>query len=284
MQNVVLIPNREKDPGLEKTKQAAQILRESGLMLYADEAYKNELSNLACYYTNIFEVEKPDLLLVLGGDGSVLRAAQTAIALDAPILGINLGRLGFLNDLELERMGDLSLLKEGKYTEKHRMVLDIAIVKEGRTEPLPIKALNDVILSGNGHLLDMQLEQHGFCTVDYRADGMVIATPSGSTAYTLSAGGPVIDDRMDAICVTPICPRSFFARSVLFCPEDILTLRNTSLRIDEVALIADGNHCGTLSYGDAVEIRRSEKRLRTITFESHSTMRVLQRKMNMQNF
>lgn len=284
IRKVLVSPNLKKDPDFSTTKKTVSILLGCHITVYAESAYRGLLGEGVTYFEKGKLPEDAELIIVLGGDGSVLRAAGTAVELGIPVLGVNLGRLGFLNDLEKDSLYQLERLATGEYSEKTRMMLDVTVTQGEKSTLLPFPLLNDVVISANGHLADMVLEQKGMCSIHYRADGMVISTPSGSTAYTLSAGGPVIDDRMDAICVTPICPRSFFGRSVLFCPEDVLRIENVNSADMVLSVVADGVECGKIGRGDSIVVCRSEKKLRMIVFEPHPTLHVLQQKMNTQNF
>ena len=144
-------------------------------------------------------------------------------------------------------------------------------------------ALNDMVIDGGGHLADLRLyEKQSY--LDYRADGLIVATPTGSTAYSLSAGGAVLDETMDALCVTPICPRSFFSRSLVFPSDASLRIVNMSTRGDTVRISLDGSTEIPLSSGESVLVCRSTKRVRLITLKPRRLLEVLSTKMNTQHF
>lgn len=229
--------------------------------------------------------KEAELLLVLGGDGSILHAAPFAIRLDIPILGINLGRLGYFNELEVEDIPKLSHLFDDTYAIKNRMTLQIDIVgNAGKTEQYTDVALNDVVFHTAGRLADMALSTSMGETLHYRADGLIVATPSGSTAYSLSAGGPVIDDNISTLCVTPICPRSFFARSILFEEKETLFLRTTAIDAPPVFVTVDGRAFREIAHGETVCVKKSPKPLKMVTLSYKNMLSLLQKKMNMQNF
>lgn len=284
MKSIWLIANRQKDPDLSATRRVAQTLRRYGMTPYVDASFRNDLAEAAVYYPTGERPEGAELILVLGGDGSVLRAAEQAQRYDLPVLGINLGRLGYLNELEMDRLEALQLLSAGEYSIKIRMTLQVSLSRGGKVETLPFSPLNDVVIAACGHLADIRMYQGDSCTLDYRADGIIVASPSGSTAYTLSAGGPVIDDGLQALCVTPICPRSFFARSLLFGSEQVLRLENISQRGVELEVTADGKSCGVLRQGESVTVSKAPVGLRMLTLYPRTTLQVVQRKMKMQNF
>ena len=284
IQHVLLSPNQQKDPNFSVTRKAVDILSSLGMHLYVSAVYADALGDKVISLQNGDVPPCVDLILVFGGDGSVLRAAQDAVRLDVPILGVNLGRLGFLNELEIDRLEDLSRLATGEYEEKAKMMLTVTVHRNGGDEVLPMQCLNDVVISGMGHLADMRLLEGEHTSIDYRADGIVVSTPSGSTAYSLSAGGAIVDDRLEVLLVTPICPRSFFARSVIFTPNEVLRVQNCSERGVSLSLVCDGVDFCAIHPGESVSIRKAPRNLKMIGIQQCSTMRILQRKMKMQNF
>ena len=225
----------------------------------------------------------PELILTLGGDGTVLAASEDAISRDVPLLGINMGRLGFLAELETDQLGRLDALFTGEYSVSSRMTLSVT-ADEGEGEfELPGYPLNDVVFSHDredGLALLSLCDQDGN-VIDYHADGLILATPSGSTAYTLSAGGPIVDDAMDAICVTPVCPHSFFNRSVIFGPDAVLTVENRSPLGRDVTVSLDGKECLRLPFGGAVSVKRSDHPLKMLSLDRHAVLSTLNRKMQM---
>ena len=266
IKHILLSLNPQKDPNLSVTRRAVDILSSYGMQTYAPDIYADVLGDKVSYFKE-GALPSVDLILVFGGDGSVLRAAQDAVRLDAPILGVNLGRLA-----------------TGEYEEKTKMMLSVTVHRDGRDEVLPMQCLNDVVISGMGHLSDMRLMEGEHTAIDYRADGIVVSTPSGSTAYSLSAGGAIVDDRLEVLLVTPICPRSFFARSVIFMPNEVLRVQNCSERNVSLSLVCDGVDFGAIRPGESVSIQKAPRNLKMIGIQQYSTMRVLQRKMKMQNF
>ena len=225
------------------------------------------------------------MILVIGGDGSVLDAAVYAIGAAIPILGINLGRLGYLAELESGESEELARLFTEDFAVREHMTFDVSLVRSGEEMHLVRSAVNDVVLSqGEGEgLSEIRLEDGVGNHLTYVADGMIVATPLGSTAYSLAAGGPVIDSSLSAFCVTPICAHSLFSRSVLFPPEYTITLRNNSKREGTMRVTVDGGEGYILAPNDCVRISRSSKVLRMITLKNRSALGVLCRKMQLLN-
>lgn len=283
MDKIILLPNREKDPAFSLSLRVLEVLREFCTCVYT-EKHNSELvaAGAVGYSAERFPTDA-QLLLVLGGDGTMLHAAADAARFDIPLLGVNIGRLGYLASLDPSEIEELRALATDTYIEQTRMLLDVHIQKaDGTVTPLG-RALNDMVLRGCGHLADLRLyEKQSY--LDYRADGLIVATPTGSTAYSLSAGGAVLDETMEALCVTPICPRSFFSRSLVFPADASLRIVNLSTRGDTARVSLDGCTDLPLAAGDAILVCRSAKRVKLLTLKPRSLLEVLSTKMNMQHF
>ena len=283
MDNIILLPNREKDIDLKLSRCVLRVCLGFCSHVYAEASHQELIEAGATPYTKEAFPKDGELLLVLGGDGTMLHAAETAVEHDIPLLGINIGRLGYLASLEPTELDSLRALSEDTYTVQERMLLDVLLKKQNGEEIFLGRALNDVVIDGRGHLADLRLyEKQSY--LDYRADGLIVATPTGSTAYSLSAGGPVLEESMGAICVTPICPRSFFSRSLLFAEGAILNIVNRSTRAEGVRILIDGCTDMPLDAGDSVMVFRSEKKVRILSLKPRHLLEVLSTKMNTQHF
>lgn len=283
MDKIILLPNREKDPDLSLSLRVLRVLAGFCTKVYTEATNEELIREGVLGYTDAAFPEDAELLLVLGGDGSMLHAAETAVRYDIPLLGINIGRLGYLSSVEPSDLEELCRLADGSYTEHKRMLLDVTLKKKnGQTEYLGT-ALNDMVIDGCGRLTDLRLyEKESY--LDYRADGLIVATPTGSTAYSLSAGGPVLDENMEALCVTPICPRSFFSRSLVFPRDAQLRIVNLGTRTENASISMDGCTNLPFSLGDEVIVRRSSRSLRILTLRPRHLLEVLSTKMNTQHF
>lgn len=283
MKRIVLLPNREKDPSLALSLRALSVLLGFCTCVYTEDTNRELIAAGAIGYHGEDFPKDAELLLVLGGDGTMLHAAALAFERDIPMLGINIGRLGYLASVEPSELATLTALGNDTYTEQARMLLDVTLeTREGERRFLG-HALNELVIDGGGHLADLRLLEKQ-SALDYRADGLIVATPTGSTAYSLSAGGPVMDESMDAICVTPICPRSFFSRSLLFPEDAVLRVLNMGTRSDSVRIILDGGTSVPMAVGDTVVIARSEKKVRILSLKPRHLLEVLSTKMNTQHF
>lgn len=228
-------------------------------------------------YAKMDEVlPKVDIVFIVGGDGTILRAAQHAIKYDKPIIGINAGRLGFLSDIEAENLDMLEkLFKEGCFIEE-RTVLEI---ENGINSTI---AINDVFVSKTqpGKTAELFVECNGHEVCRYRADGIVLSTPDGSTAYSMSAGGPVLDTNLSAIIMTPVCPHSLISCSVVFSPEKHITV-GSSFNGGEKNLdvVVDGERAFTLKKGEKLSVKCSEKSIRFVNISGRGFYEVLNQKI-----
>ena len=283
MKRIVLLPNREKDPALALSLRALSVLLGFCTHVYTEAKNEELIASGATPYAADAFPEDAELLLVLGGDGTMLHASALAVRYGIPMLGINIGRLGYLASVEPSEIESLTALASDAFTEQARMLLDVTLEEKSGSRRFLGYALNDLVIDGCGHLADLRLcEKQSY--LDYRADGLIVATPTGSTAYSLSAGGPVLDESMDAICVTPICPRSFFSRSLLFPEDATLRIVNMGTREGGVRISMDGCIDEPMAVGDAVEITRSQKRVRILSLRPRHLLEVLSTKMNTQHF
>jgi NAD+ kinase len=223
---------------------------------------------------------KVDLIVVLGGDGTLLSVARLVDGLDVPILGVNLGGLGFLTATTLEALfPTLEAVLRGEYTAEERLVLVASLARAGVpvTEQL---ALNDVVVAKGalGRLIDLEVRADGQPMTAYRADGLIIATPTGSTAYNLSAAGPILFPTMDAVVLTPICSHTLTNRPIVL-PASAQLEVTLLTEAPEVVLSVDGQPGPPVAAGDVVHVRRAGARIRLIRDPRKSYFEVLRTKL-----
>ncbi|NLW73810.1 MAG: NAD(+)/NADH kinase [Clostridiales bacterium] len=223
-----------------------------------------------------------DILIVLGGDGSILETARHAAVNNKPILGINLGRLGYMAELEMDEIRLLERLFEGIYRIDKRSMLEVSVLDLEGQKKLTSFALNDAVVSKGSiaRVIDLELWEGGSLVSPYRADGLIVATPTGSTAYSMSAGGPITDPRLKCICVTPICPHSLSARPLIFPDSAVLDVRNITDRERNLFLTIDGRINYELLRGERVRVTKSDKITRLITLKERGFYHVLRQKMS----
>ncbi|HYF93486.1 MAG TPA: NAD(+)/NADH kinase [Symbiobacteriaceae bacterium] len=221
-----------------------------------------------------------ELLIVLGGDGTLIRAAQAMASLQIPVLGVNTGHLGFLTELENSELFDeLDSILAGNYRIEQRLMLSVAVIREGQVV-FTTTALNDAVVSKGprARLAQLGVSVGETVVARYPADGVIISTPTGSTAYSLSAGGPVVGPTVDVLMITPICPHTMAARSIVVAGQEQVTV--TVLESPgEVGLSTDGSEPIRLLPGDLVAVSRAPFSARLVRRHSYSFYDVLRRKL-----
>ncbi len=219
-------------------------------------------------YDEIYE--RAELAIVLGGDGFILEASRRAAPAGIPILGINLGRVGYMAELEVDELDLLEKYFTGDYRIDQRAMLEVRVVSSADVQKFSSHALNDVVIANGttARIVDLQLLDDGEIISNYRADGLIVATPTGSTAYSLSAGGPIIDPKLSCFCVTPICPHSLGARPIVFPDSAKLQIKNICVREKILHLTLDGKATFDMFYGDVAEITKSKLSTKLVRIKS----------------
>jgi NAD+ kinase len=233
-------------------------LRERGIECLVDEGAQDACP-LAAEFGSVAQCAETDLVIVLGGDGTLLAAACEAAPRGTPVLGVNLGSFGFLAGEEPDQLlGDLDRLLAGDFELEHRLMLVVQ-----PPSGVACWALNDVVLAKPvyGRMTRIRTSLDGDHIATFPADGLIVATPTGSTAFSLSAGGPIVDARLAAMILTPVCPHTLYSRPVLV-PADVevtMELVGDGAHPAEATLFVDGAESGTLGEGDRVTVRRAER-------------------------
>ncbi|MBR0512094.1 MAG: NAD(+)/NADH kinase, partial [Ruminococcus sp.] len=222
--------------------------------------------------------KKADVVLAIGGDGTILRCAKLLMGSDTKLLGINTGTLGFMAGLEADQLDKLSLLTTGEYEISQRMTLDV--LYRGKDGDITATVLNEVSArSGSFRICDFEVYSEEYLVGKYRADGVLFSTPSGSTAYALSAGGPVIEPDLECIEMTLICPHSLFSRATMFSPGRRLRMKMTTSREDSMVINVDGEHFISLARDESIEICRGRNNINFIDLIGNSFHESLCKKM-----
>ena len=223
---------------------------------------------------------KLDFLLALGGDGTMLSLARAVGDRNVPILGIHLGELGFLAAVNVEHMFEkLDQVAAGDYLVQPRMVLKSTVYNGGKSSTL--FALNDMVIDrGKSHrMLVYELQSNNHVIANYKADGLIVSTPTGSTAYSLAAGGPIVVPTMRMMVVVPICPHSLTLRPIVIPDDQVLKISFALDHDDGIALAVDGQICEELDSGSKVEIQAADYTINMIGFPGSNYFRTLRRKM-----
>lgn len=256
---IMVMPNFDKKNALMCTRDVCLELSKLGASVLMQEKNRAYLNLPEVQYGDFFKLLSDcNLVVAIGGDGTIIHSAKHAVEYDKPVLGINTGRLGFLAGMEQTALGDLHRLVAGDYLVEDRMMLE-AVHLSGENEKI-YPALNDVVISKGSlsRMVDMEVCCMGRFVSSYRADGLILSTPTGSTAYALSAGGPIVEPGLDVISLTPISPHSLFARSILFGGENVLTIRVKQEAGVEAYLTVDGEQGIRLQDEDLLIVRRRE--------------------------
>ncbi|MGN0168053.1 MAG: NAD(+)/NADH kinase [Acetatifactor sp.] len=287
MKHFLIYTNRHKDKELATTKRICSYLELKGQRTTV-KAEEGDWKDRIVKDTDDIPEDIPkdvDCMIVLGGDGTVLQAARETKKLHIPIIGVNLGTLGYMTEIEPANLEEaLDRLIEGDYEQESRMMLNgKAYMSDGGTEEG--WALNDIVISRSGSLqiIKFNIYVNGQFLNDYKADGMIVTTPTGSTGYNLSAGGPLVEPRARLIVLTPICPHSLNQRSIILSPEDVIEIEipeGREGRVQTVEASFDGTHVIPLCTGDKIRIVQSEKITEFIQLNQVSFLEVLHKKMS----
>lgn len=276
---IAVITGKEKDKNFTCTRNVCQRLIRLDARVLVPEQNREGLGLNSVVYLPYEQVyEQAELIVTIGGDGTILHAARDALARQTPVLGVNTGRIGFMAGMEVDELDSLRRLVSGDFDIDSRMMLDIHISGMEQT----YCALNDAVISKGtiSKIIDLKMECNGTQVTNYRADGLIVATPTGSTAYSMSAGGPVIDPRLDCISVTPISPHSLISRTLLFEPDSHICVYPQNLYHRNAYLTVDGLSIITLESGMNVQISKSRQKTRLVRLKDVSFYNVLYSKMN----
>ncbi|MBQ9783191.1 MAG: NAD(+)/NADH kinase [Clostridia bacterium] len=231
---------------------------------YKDRIFRNKSHRPSFHYRTPEQIySEADLVIVLGGDGAMLDAARRTAGSPIPVLGINMGRVGYMTELEMDELDLIERVFQGNYHLDERTLLQAEVRSGAGQTKFSAYALNEAAITGGSvaRIVDLQLSDGEELVYTYRADGLVVATPTGSTAYSLSAGGPIVDPKLACLCVTPICPHSLLARPLVFPDTAELRIKNICTREKVLHLTMDGRSTFDLYYGDTVIVTRSDLRV-----------------------
>lgn len=288
MERFCIITNQDKDENQEVAQYITRYLEAHGKACYVLEN-KMTMEEGVCHFTDVDKIaEDTSCALVLGGDGTMIQAAIDLVHRNIPILGINTGTVGFLTEIERQNVEEaLKKLIQGEYTIENRIMLkETAKMEENVQKGVPFcYALNDIVVSkrGNCRLITIKVYINGELADIYRADGLIVSTPTGSTGYNLSAGGPVMVPHTHAIVLTPICAHSLNKRSLVLSAEDQILLeigQTKEAQEDTVVLMVDGRNVGKLVTGDKLDICVSEEITQLIKLSDISFYKRMRDKLN----
>ena len=278
--DIVMLPNISKNIFGQRIESITGRLTELGCRVAVSPEYAREYGlpvNCAEY-----DGRGCDAFLVLGGDGSMIEAAHYTMGTGIPVVGMNFGHLGYLTELAEGDDEELKKLVLGEYEVDERMMLTAEICDGYGNARTSFTVLNDIVLTNGpvSRMISFDLFADGVKIQTLRADGLIAATPTGSTAYSLSAGGPVIDPKLRGICVTPICAHSLGIRPIVFGEDSRIRILNFYRNNSSVFINADGRDIAGIEEGDVINIRKSSEVFRLIRLRPYGFLSVLDRKLS----
>lgn len=283
---IVLSSNPYRDKGMRVALEARRILEHAGaqtvlcLPFQPKKGDRLELPRQVAPSMMEKELPSADLLICFGGDGTILHAARDATLHGVPILGVNTGSVGFMAELERSELPLLAPLAHGMYTIEERMMLDVKVLRGDRLISQDT-ALNDAVISKGSmaRVAEMEVLADRVKVTSITGDGVIVATPTGSTAYSMSAGGPIVEPTSKSIIVTPVCAHQLAVRAMVLAPERIVTVQLPRGNRKYLYLSVDGGKAVRLTGGDRVEIRRSERATQLVRLADRSFYQVINQKL-----
>ena len=257
---IALCPNPYRDIDLEMTKQLTKMLSDEGLEsivcpVFSEENCEALPKDIEYYPLSCIE-EKCSLAVVIGGDGTVLSVVRALGGGDMPLLGVNLGTKGFMTALEPEDFRLVVKAAKGEYFISRRMMIDVRLIRNGEVIYTD-RALNDAVIHGYGDCVNIRAYCNGDKITGFSGDGIILATPTGSTGYSMSAGGPIVEPDAENIILSPICAHVMGARSFVLSPERVVTVKTEKLASRRAYLSVDGNWSIDLESGDELQVSKS---------------------------
>ncbi len=277
-----VIPNMTRENTFRVTSALFKILDSLNCTAVMDSSLKNDFKD---FPDLVFEDEKSavlraDAVISIGGDGSFINAAKRATACNKPVLCINAGKLAYLACLECNELPLIEKVLKGEFVTEKRMMLDVSIVDKNKKVLYHSNCINDAVVSRGGSIRVMKLSVscNGAPLIHYTADGVIISTPTGSTAYSLSAGGPIVEPVVESMILTPVCPHSIFSRSVVLGGESVLDIEHDNS--GEAILSCDGQEAVKIPEGASVSVKKSDAYASFIKIKSDTFIDVLNKKLS----
>jgi len=269
---IALFPNEKKQSSFQLAIRIREFLEHEGLTVAAEDEKAGQIGAIPL---SKLDPKKIQFLIVMGGDGTILRISHQYSHLDAPILGINLGHLGFMADVPaMDIFPSLTDLLKGAYTIEHRLAIDATMGHK------KLRAVNDIVVhrASNYSLIELSIEVDGIYVNTFVADGIILATPNGSTAYSLAAGGPILSPHLEALVLTPICPHTISNRPIVLTAERRIEIKYLS-PYDPVEVRSDGLEMHLLTTGQSLCVTKSKRPFKIINLSRHEYFATLRSKL-----
>ena len=279
---IALIPNMTRQNTPDVTKKLLKEFEKLQVTVFLDESFKSSFPHSD--YINYCDIEESiadcEMVVTVGGDGTFIKSAKLSAEKCRPLLCINAGKLAYLAGLESSELELLSEIVKGNFKTEKRMMLTATIIDKNDEVLYHSNCLNDAVVSrsGNIRIMKLSINCNNAPLMDYSADGVIVSTPTGSTAYSLSAGGPVIEPQIDSMLITPVCCHSFFSRSVVLRPDSVLEIIHDNS--GEAVLSCDGEEAVLIPDGAIVKIETSVKKAEFIKVKNDTFIDILNKKMS----
>ena len=275
MKRVIVTPNPYRDKNFATVRRAMDILRASGLDVRlclpfeVDKSY--ELPRDLRFSRLDRELPNADMVICFGGDGTILHMAKAATRHNLPILGVNIGTMGFMAELESTELEKLSMLATGEFTTEKRMMLDVSVL-QGDKVLFHDLCLNDAVVTKGAiaRVVHLSVKCDGVQAMEFGGDGVIVATPTGSTAYSLSAGGPVVEPEAGVMVITPICAHDVGSRCMVASEKRVITVELTRNARRNAYLSVDGGRALRLNLGDKTVIRKADLTTKLVRLQERS--------------
>ena len=275
MKNVILTPNPYRDKNFRTVREAVRILQDAGIQsrvclpFEVDRSF--ELPRDIRFSRLDRELPGADMVICFGGDGTILHMAKFATRHGVPILGVNIGTMGFIAELESSELHLLGKLAKGEYRVDRRMMLDV-IVQRDRDIIFHDISLNDVVITKGAvaRIINLSVACDGVQAMEFAGDGIIVATPTGSTAYSLSAGGPIMEPEAESILITPVCAHDMTSRSMVASHQRKISVTLTKNARRNAYLSVDGGKALKMNMGDVATVRKSDKETKLIRLKDRS--------------
>ena len=279
---IAVLVNTDKPKATQCAKHIAEMFLETDTEVLMLSENKSLFTGLDITYYDLIEeiFDNCNIAVTVGGDGTIIHNAKFSTIADKPLIGVNVGRLGFAADVEPDNIEELKRLITGEFSIQNRMLLEVSVKHVDGTEDKYI-AVNDAIVARGqlSRIIDITVSHNNSKISTYHADGVLFSTPTGSTAYSLSAGGPVIYPEMECILLTPVCPHSLMSRSVLFDSTAILTINVNYPEDASVILSIDGEINVDILDTDVVTIKKYPKKLKLLSVHNCNFYQLLNEKL-----
>ena len=281
---VIITPNPYRDKNLSCAAEAKKILENAGIETVVCLAFEVDKDFVLPKTVDLKELNRElknsDMLICFGGDGTLLHASKAATYHGVPVLGVNIGTMGFMAELESSEIGQLANLARQDYRLEERMMLSVSVLRDG-AEVLHENALNDAVITKGAvaRVIQMDIYCDGIEAISFSGDGVIVCTPTGSTAYSMSAGGPIVEPVAENIVITPVCAHTMLSRPIVTAGSRTIDVRIGRIGRKNAFLSVDGGRAFRLNTGDTIRIQRSRYTTKLVRLSNKSFFEILNKKL-----